>query len=49
MRVERRSQLAWAMYNWADSAFATMVLAGFFPIFFAKYWAAALPDAERTW
>ena len=37
------------MYDWANSAFATTVLAGFFPIFFAKYWAADLADADRTW
>jgi UMF1 family MFS transporter len=26
------------MYDWANSAFATTVMAGFFPIFFKKYW-----------
>lgn len=26
------------MYDWADSAFATTVMAGFFPIFFKQYW-----------
>ncbi|MES2488352.1 MAG: MFS transporter [Pseudomonadota bacterium] len=45
----KRGQLSWAMYDWANSAFSTTVLAGFFPIFFAKYWAADLADAERTW
>ena len=45
----KRGQLSWAMYDWANSAFATTVMAGFFPIFFAKYWAADLADAERTW
>ena len=49
MATHQRGQLAWAMYDWANSAFATTVLAGFFPIFFAKYWAADLADAERTW
>ena len=28
----------WAFYDWANSAFATTVMAGFFPIFFAQYW-----------
>jgi len=32
--------LAWALYDWADSAFATTVMAGFFPIFFKQYWSA---------
>ena len=45
----KRGQLSWAMYDWANSAFATTVLAGFFPIFFAKYWATGLADADRTW
>ena len=26
------------MYDWANSAFATTVMAGFFPLFFKKYW-----------
>jgi len=26
------------MYDWANSAFATSVMAGFFPIFFKQYW-----------
>jgi UMF1 family MFS transporter len=28
----------WAMYDWANSAFATTVMAGFFPIFFKQHW-----------
>lgn len=28
------------MYDWANSAFATTVMAGFFPIFFKQYWSA---------
>ena len=26
------------MYDWANSAFATTVMAGFFPLFFKQYW-----------
>jgi UMF1 family MFS transporter len=26
------------MYDWANSAFATTIMAGFFPVFFKKYW-----------
>ncbi len=36
----------WAFYDWANSAFATTVMAGFFPIFFKSYWASDLQDAE---
>lgn len=32
--------MSWALYDWANSAFATTVLAGFFPLFFKKYWSA---------
>ncbi len=28
--------LAWALYDWANSAFATTVMAGFFPIFYSS-------------
>jgi MFS transporter, UMF1 family len=34
----RRAQWSWALYDWANSAFATTVLAGFFPIFFRNHW-----------
>lgn len=40
--------LAWAFYDWANSAFATTVLAGFFPVFFKQYWGGDLPAAEST-
>ena len=30
---------SWAFYDWANSAFSTTVVAGFFPIFFSAYWA----------
>lgn len=49
MQTPTRQQFSWALYDWANSAFATTVMAGFFPIFFAKYWAVGLPDAERTY
>ena len=39
---ERRSAVSWAMYDWANSAFATTVMAGFFPIFFKQYWSAGI-------
>lgn len=43
----RRTINAWAMYDWANSAFATTVMAGFFPLFFKAYWAAN-PDDPTT-
>ena len=38
MRPEKKAIWGWAMYDWANSAFATTVMAGFFPIFFKQYW-----------
>lgn len=47
--IERKKQvLAWAFYDWANSAFATTVMAGFFPLFFKQYWSAEVPAAEST-
>lgn len=36
--MKRRPQIAWALYDWGNSAFATTVLAGFFPIFYKQFW-----------
>jgi len=44
----RRAQLAWALNDWANSAFATTVLVGFFPIFFKQYWARDLAATDAT-
>jgi len=38
MDREKKTIWGWAMYDWANSAFATTVMAGFFPVFFKKYW-----------
>lgn len=43
-----RSVWGWALYDWANSAFATTVVAAFFPIFFKKYWAADLSATQST-
>jgi len=39
------------MYDWANSAFATTVMAGFFPIFFCEYWSVDVPGelSETRW
>lgn len=39
---------SWALYDWANSAFATTVMAAFFPLFFKKYWAEGLSAIEST-
>ena len=41
-KTKRRQIFAWMLYDCASSAFATTVLAGFFPVFFKKYWAGGM-------
>lgn len=47
-RREKRAVLSWALYDWANSAFATTIMAGFFPIFFKQYWSAGVDAATST-
>lgn len=44
-----RKVWGWAFYDWANSAFATAVIAGFFPLFFKQYWSAGADAAASTW
>ena len=46
--LTRRPVVAWALYDWANSAFATTVMAGFFPLFFKQYWNEAVPATVST-
>src|SRR5262245_3453451 len=45
--ADRRAILAWALYDWANSAFAITVMSAFFPLFLKQYWAAGA-DAVAT-
>ncbi len=44
----QRPVLAWACYDWANSAFATTVMAGFFPAFFRQYWSVGADPTTAT-
>jgi UMF1 family MFS transporter len=44
----RREVWSWALVDWGNSAFATVVMAGFFPVFFKSYWAGGLGAADST-
>ncbi len=48
MLDQKKSIWSWAMYDWANSAFATTVMAGFFPIFFSSYWSANVANVDTT-
>ncbi|MDH5303844.1 MAG: MFS transporter, partial [Gammaproteobacteria bacterium] len=43
-----RKIIAWALYDWANSAFALSVLAVLFPIFLGSYWSAGDAGAAVT-
>ncbi|MDA0705827.1 MAG: MFS transporter [Proteobacteria bacterium] len=43
-----RNVIAWALYDWANSAFALSVLAVLFPIFLGSYWSAGDDGAAVT-
>jgi len=45
---DRKAILGWAMYDWANSAFATTVMAGFFPIFFKQFWSVGADATLST-
>ena len=43
--LDRRDVRAWVMYDWANSAFQTTIIAAVFPIYFKSVAAADLPQA----
>lgn len=45
---ERRTVVGWALYDWANSAFATTIMAGFFPVFFKNVWNAGVDPTVST-
>ena len=44
----RRAVLSWAFYDWANSAFALIVMSAFFPLFLKQYWSAHSAAASST-
>ena len=43
-----KQQWAWATYDWANSAFFTTIVAGFFPVFFKDFWSAGVDSSTST-
>ena len=43
-----REQRAWAMYDWANSAYATIIMAALLPPFFSAYYATDLEPGQAT-
>ena len=48
MTKPNKTIISWALYDWANSAYATVVLAGFFPLFFKEYWSDAANASTST-
>ncbi|MEW5756555.1 MAG: MFS transporter [Pseudomonadota bacterium] len=46
--IKDKKIFAWAMYDWANSAYTTTVMAGFFPVFFKNFWAHDLPATDSS-
>ena len=46
--MKNKKYYSWVLYDWANSAYATIVLAGFFPIIYAEYFAMSINQSERT-
>ncbi|MEO5667579.1 MAG: MFS transporter [Bdellovibrionota bacterium] len=44
----RKETFSWAFYDWANSAFATSIMAGFFPLFFKSYWNVGVEASVST-
>jgi UMF1 family MFS transporter len=44
----KKAIFGWAMYDWANSAFATTIIAVFFPIFFKTYWGQGVDTNTST-
>jgi UMF1 family MFS transporter len=43
-----RPHWSWAFYDWANSAFALIVMSAFFPLFLKQYWSADSDPASST-
>jgi UMF1 family MFS transporter len=46
--IANKKIISWALYDWANSAFATTVMAGFFPVFFKQYWNVGVEVTTST-
>jgi UMF1 family MFS transporter len=46
--LDRRETRAWAMYDWANSAFQCTIITAVFPVYYGSVAAAGLPGATAT-
>ncbi|MEA2029372.1 MAG: MFS transporter [Campylobacterota bacterium] len=46
--MKNKTIYSWAFYDWANSAYATTVIAGLFPVFFKEYYSASVDATVST-
>jgi hypothetical protein len=47
--LKRKPVVAWALYDWANSAFATTIMAGFFPVFYSAISQDITTEQSQFW
>jgi len=47
-KILNKKVISWALYDWANSAFALSVLAVLYPLFLGSYWSAGASGAQVT-
>ncbi|MGB5809050.1 MAG: MFS transporter [Polyangiales bacterium] len=47
--MRRRPVVAWALYDWGNSAFATTIMAGFFPVFYSAISKDLSVESSQFW
>ncbi len=48
MKSRKKAVWGWAMYDWANSAYSTVITAAVLPPFFISYYAAGQPPDRVT-
>lgn len=46
--TDKKKVLSWAFYDWANSAYSTTIMAGFFPLFYKQFWSAGADSIVTT-
>lgn len=46
--TDKKKVLSWALYDWANSAYSTTIMAGFFPLFYKQFWSAGADSVITT-
>ena len=47
--LKRKPVVAWAFYDWANSAFATTIMAGLFPVFYSAITQDLSTEDSQFW